>query len=286
MGSAMAARLIELGREVSVWNRSPAKAEPLIRAGARQAATPAELAGQSEILLVMLLNDAASEEVYRGSNGLLSAPLSGRLVIDCSTVQPALNVAHAADVAAAGADFVECPVGGTVGPARQGKLFGFAGGTPQAMERAMPLLSQLCRRIEHVGAVGAGSTLKLAVNLPLLVYWQALGESLAICKGLGLPPERLTDILADTSGAAAAMKLRAPDVAKLMAGGELANAAFTVSAARKDLATAVQFAQTQHTEIPVAASALSCFEQVEAAGLGDADAISVPVFWAEGAGRS
>jgi 3-hydroxyisobutyrate dehydrogenase len=154
------------------------------------------------------------------------------------------------------------------------------------MERAMPLLGQLCRRIEHVGAVGAGSTLKLAVNLPLLVYWQALGESLAICKGLGLSPERLTDILADTSGAVAAMKNRAPDVARLMAGGELALAAFTVSAARKDLATAVQFAQTQHTELPVAASALSCFQEVEAAGLGDADAISVPVFWAERAGHS
>ena len=285
MGGAMAARLIELGQEVSVWNRSRARTEPLVHAGARLAATPAELVKESDVLLVMLLNDAASEDVYRGPDGLLSTSLAGKLVIDCSTVQPGLNVAHATDVAAAGADFVECPVGGTVGPARQGKLFGFVGGSADAVERAMPVLAQLCRRIEHVGTVGAGSTLKLAVNLPLLVYWQALGESLAICKGLNLPPERLTDILADTSGAAAAMKGRAGDVARLMAGDELAHAAFTVSAARKDLATAVQFAQTLRTELPVASSALSCFQKAEAAGLGDADAVSVPVFWAEGAGR-
>src|SRR5690242_15529890 len=120
MGAAMAARLIEVGHEVAVWNRTRSKTESLAAAGARVCASPGELAGQSDAVLVMVLNDAASEEVYRGSGGILSAPLAGKLVIDCSTVRPDTNIAHGTDVQAANADFVECPVGGTVGPARQG----------------------------------------------------------------------------------------------------------------------------------------------------------------------
>ena len=81
----------------------------------------------------------------------------------------------------------------------------------------MPVLEQLCRRIEHVGPIGAGSTVKLAINLPLLVYWQALGESLTICKPLNLAADRLIDILSDTAGAPAAMKGRGAVIAKVLA---------------------------------------------------------------------
>jgi len=282
MGSAIAQRLIEVGHEVAVWNRNPARTKPLVDAGAKQLGTPAELAGSCEIVISMLLNDAASDAVYNGPNGLLTVKLNGKLLIDASTVLPETNVKVGAAVVAAGAGFVECPVGGTVGPARQGKLFGFAGGTPADVARAMPVLEQLCRRVEHVGAIGAGATMKLAVNLPLLVYWQALGEALAICKPLNLPAEKVIDILSDTSGTPVAMKGRAPDIAKLLAGAAIGSPAFAVSAAKKDLATAVRFAETQHTALPVAASALACFEKAEAAGLGDADAVTVPVFWATG----
>jgi 3-hydroxyisobutyrate dehydrogenase-like beta-hydroxyacid dehydrogenase len=91
-----------------------------------------------------------------------------------------------------GAAFIECPVGGTVGPAKEGKLLGLVGGTKPEVARAMPILEQLCRRTEHVGDLGSGSIMKLAVNLPLLVYWQALGEALTICKPLNLPAARLS----------------------------------------------------------------------------------------------
>nr|WP_275944973.1 NAD-binding protein [Bradyrhizobium sp. dw_411] len=141
------------------------------------------------------------------------------------------------------------------------------------------MLEQLCRRIEHVGALGAGSTIKLAVNLPLLVYWQALGESLTICKPLNLPADRLIDILTDTSGAPPAMKGRGPAIAKALGGAPSGETAFSLSGAKKDLATAVQFAASIHAELPVAASALACFEEAEAAGLGDADATTVSVRW-------
>jgi 3-hydroxyisobutyrate dehydrogenase len=285
MGSSIAQRLMAVGHDVGVWNRSPAKAKSLTEAGAKLSATPAELAENCEVLIVMLLNDAASESVYRGANGILQGKLAGKLVIDMSTVRPDTMVSIGTSVLKQAAAFVECPVGGTVGPAREGKLLGLAGGNQADVDRAMPLLDQLCRRIEHVGGLGSGATLKLAVNLPLLVYWQALGEALTICKPLNLPAERLIDILTDTSGAPTAMKGRGPAIAKVLGGAPMGPTAFALSGAKKDLATAVQFAASIHAELPVTASALACFEEAEAAGLGDADATAVSTRWTQRSAR-
>jgi 3-hydroxyisobutyrate dehydrogenase len=281
MGSSIAQRLVSVGHEVGVWNRDSAKIRPLVDAGATPFASPAALAEGCEVVIAMLLNDAALEAVYRGPNGLLKARLAGKLVIDMSTVRPDTMISVGAAVAGLGAAFVECPVGGSKVPAREGKLFGLVGGAKADVTRAMPLLEQLCRRIEHVGPLGAGATLKLAVNLPLLVYWQALGEALTICKPLNLPPERLIDILSDTAGAPAAMKGRGAIIAKVLGGAPLGETAFGITAAKKDLATAVQFAASIHAELPVAASALACFEEAEAAGLGEADATTVSVRWTQ-----
>jgi len=281
MGSSIAERLISVGHEVAVFNRDTAKTRPLVEAGAKAFPSPAELAAACDVVIAMLLNDAATEAVYRGPNGLLKARLAGKLVIDMSTVRPDTMISVGSAVTQLGAAFVECPVGGSKAPAREGKLFGLVGGSKADVDRAMPLLEQLCRRIEHVGPLGAGATLKLAVNLPLLVYWQALGEALAICKPLNLPPDRLIDILSDTAGAPAAMKGRGAIIARVLGGAPLGETAFGITAAKKDLATAVQFASTLHAELPVAKSALACFEEAEAAGLGDADATTVSVRWTQ-----
>jgi 3-hydroxyisobutyrate dehydrogenase len=286
MGAAIAQRLIAVGHEVGVWNRDAKKTKPLTDAGARLYASPAELVEGCETVIAMLLNDAATEAVYRGSQGILKSALAGKLIIDMSTVRPDTMISVGTAVAQQGAAFVECPVGGSTVPAREGKLFGLVGGTDADVARAMPLLEQLCRRIEHVGALGSGATMKLAVNLPLLVYWQALGESLTICKPLNLPAERLIDILSDTAGAPAAMKGRGAVIAKVLAGAPLGETAFGITAAKKDLATAVQFAASIHAQLPVAASALACFEEAEAAGLGDADATTVSVRWTQRPAKS
>jgi 3-hydroxyisobutyrate dehydrogenase len=174
MGASIAQRLIAVEHEVGVWNRDATKTKPLTDAGAKLYASPAELAGGCEAVIVMLLNDAASEAVYRSPNGLLKAELAGKLIVDMSTVSPDTMISLGSAVGQKGAGFIECPVGGSTGPAREGKLFGLVGGTNADVARAMPLLERLCRRIEHVGALGAGATMKLAVNLPLLVYWQAV----------------------------------------------------------------------------------------------------------------
>ena len=216
------------------------------------------------------------------AGGILSADVSHRLVVDKSTVLPVTEEALAVEVKAKGAAFVECPVGGTVGPAREGRLFGLVGDDEADVSRARPLLEQLCRRVEHVGPPGAGARLKLAINLPLLVYWQSLGEVLALCRPLGLAPERLVDIMADTSGAAAAMKNRAGDLARALSGQLPSAASFDVRAARKDLSTMVTYAKTLGLDLPTASAALKSFDEAALRGLAEEDAIAVPARWATG----
>jgi 3-hydroxyisobutyrate dehydrogenase len=281
MGSAIAQRLMSLGHEIGVWNRDSAKTKPLVEAGAKPFSSPAELVDGCDVTIVMLLNDAATEAVYRAPNGILKGQLAGKLLIDMSTVRPDTMKSAGTAAQQQGAAFVECPVGGSTAPAKEGKLLGLVGGAKVDVAKATRILEQLCRRIEHVGELGAGSMMKLAVNLPLLVYWQALGEALTICKPLNLPADRLIDIMTDTSGAPTAMKGRGPVIAKVLGGAPLGEAAFGLNAAKKDLACAVQFGASIHADLPVTASALACYEEAEAAGLGDADATAVSTRWTQ-----
>src|SRR6476620_1165993 len=151
MGAAVAARLMEVGHTITVWNRTPDKAKPLIEAGAKQAATPEDLAEHSEVVITLLTDADAIDHVYNGEHGLLAGDAHDKLFIEMSTVRHEVQIALAKVVRASGGRFVECPVGGTTGPARQGKLFGVMGAEPEDAARAKPILDQLCRRLEYVG---------------------------------------------------------------------------------------------------------------------------------------
>ena len=275
MGAGIAARLASLGHEMMVWNRSADKARAT---GLKMASTPAELAAASEAVISMLADAAAVNSVY----AQMLPAMRGRLFIDMSTVRPDVSQALAQRIHGAGAAFVECPVGGTVGPAREGKLFGFVGGEAAEVARARPILEQLCRRIEHVGPVGAGASMKLAINLPLIVYWQALGEALSLIKHLELDPARAMDILADTSGAPTMMKNRAPAVAAALAGKDNAPTA-AIDTLKKDLAEMLAEAQSRGYDAPATRAALEGFERASRAGLGTKDCTSVPVHWLKSA---
>ncbi|MFN3350371.1 NAD(P)-dependent oxidoreductase [Pseudorhodoplanes sp.] len=280
MGAAIAARLMECGHEVSVWNRSAEKAKPLADAGATVAATAAGLAAQADAILTILTDAAAIDAVYHGPSGLLSGDVAGKLFVEMSTVRPDTEIALAEKVQGKGAAFVECPVGGTTGPARQGKLFGFAGGSDADVARARPLLEQLCRRVEHVGGVGAGSGMKLAINLPLMIYWQALGEALAISRHLKIEPARLMDIIADTSGASTAVKNRGQNIAAWLAGGDFGAVTFNLDDARKDIRTMIEEGRARGVELPLIEKTLACFDEASAAGYGQSDGSGMAVYWA------
>jgi len=279
MGAAIGERLIGLGHELAVWNRTAEKTRALAAAGARVAASPSQLASSSETIITILTDASAIDAAYRGKSGLLSADVSGKLFIEMSTVRPETERALAADIRKRGAVMVECPVGGTIGPARDGKLFGFVGGEAIDVARARPLLEKMCRRIEHVGPVGAGASMKLAINLPLLVFWQAFGEALALCRPLGLDAARLVDIFTDTSGGPNVLKNRGPALAAAIQGKAVGPITVDIDAMRKDLRTMVEEAEALGAELPVTSSALECYDKASRAGLGKGDITAIPVRW-------
>lgn len=282
MGAAMVGRLLNCGHELIVWNRTSEKTGPLAAAGAKVAATPAQLAAEAEIIITILTDTDAIRSAYLGAGGLLTGNVAGKLFVEMSTVRPADQRALALEVGKKGAAMVECPVGGTVGPAKDGKLLGFVGGEADDVARARPVLEQLCRRVEHVGSIGAGASMKLAINLPLLVYWQALGEALSLCRSLKIDPARMMDIFTDTSGAPNVLRVRGGAIAAALGGGEVSPVTFDVNLIRKDLRTMVEEARVLGRTLPVAERALECFDEAARQGFGGDDGAMLPVRWARG----
>jgi 3-hydroxyisobutyrate dehydrogenase len=279
MGSAVAARLLETGNTVTAWNRSAEKCKPLAAAGAKVVPSAAALAAAADAVITILTDATAISAVYAGPTGLLAGNIAGKLFVEMSTVPPHVQNELAEQVRARGAAFVECPVGGTTGPARQGKLIGLMGAGPVEAARAIPLLNQLCRRVEHCGPVGAGATMKLAMNLPLMVYWQALGEALALLKPLGLDPARIIELLADSSGGANVLKVRGPALVKLIKGEQPGPAMFTLDNGIKDLRLMLAEGASRDVDMPLVAGTLACFEEASRQGLGATEAAGMSVYW-------
>ncbi len=279
MGAAIAERLIEVGHEVHVWNRTAAKAAPLVKAGAKQAASPADLATKCEAVVTMLTNAKSLTDVYESANGLLSVDAKGKLFIDMSTVQPHDEEALAVKVKAKGAKFVECPVGGTVGPARAGQLLGVAGADKADYAAAEPLLKQMCRRVDLIGPPGAGMSLKLALNLPLLVYYQALGEALLLTRHLGLDNKWLMEFLSETSGGPNVLKGRGPAIATALNGGDTGAVTFDIELVIKDLTTILDEAKARGVTMPLVQKTLEIYQGAIKDGWAPRDASWLPAYW-------
>ncbi|MEK9661496.1 MAG: NAD(P)-dependent oxidoreductase, partial [Alphaproteobacteria bacterium] len=238
------------GHTLTVWNRTARRAKPLVDAGARRAASPAALFEACDLVIVITIDDKSARAVYEGKGGLLSAPLRGKLVVEMSTLTPDTNKRLEGLVRGAGGLFLECPVGGSVAPARQGNLLGMAGGTPAAWKRAQPVLEQLCRKVERLGPVGAGSTMKLAVNLPLLTYFEALGEAISLSESAGIKRAQAAEFLAESSGAAKVAGPRIPGVMDAVAGKPPKAVSFDIAGAAKDATLMVATARKAGFHLP------------------------------------
>ena len=281
MGAAIAARLIEVGHQVTVWNRSPDKTKPLADAGAKVVGTPAEVAAASEAVITILTDGAAIEDVYNGPKGLLSGDVKGKLFIEMSTVPPKIETDLAPKVRGKGAVFVECPVGGSTAPARKGQLLGLMGAEAADAARAKPILDQLCRKVEHCGPVGAGASMKLAINLPLMVAWQAYGEAFAIARDVGWEPKRLLDLFVESNGANNALKARADMIVAMMENRDPGPTTFSIANAVKDLRTMVKTGESKGADMPATKAALASFEDAVKNGLGGGDGAKQSVFWSQ-----
>lgn len=284
MGAAIATRLQSCGHDLVVWNRTPDKAKGLVEAGAGLGETPAAVVDQSEVIITCLLDENALETVFGGVQGILAADVNGKLFIEMSTVQPKIQRALAERITVKGGAYVECPVSGSTGPAREGRLIGLVGGSSEDVARARPILEQLCRRIEQAGPVGSGASLKLAVNLPLVVYYQALGEAYSLCRHLGLEPERIVDLFSDTSGGANILKARGAMIAKGMSGDDPQPVTFDVDSFRKDLRTMLAEGEERGFSLPVTERVLAVYEEASQEGWGDRDGTSLAGYWSSRSG--
>lgn len=275
MGAAMVARLLDQGQKPVIWNRSAGKAKPLLERGAKWAESPAKLAAQSDIIITILIDDNAVRQVYEGKDGLFSGDVKGKLFVEMSTVSPELPQALAKAAKAKGAALLECPVGGTVGPAREGKLLGMAGGDAADFARAKPVLDLLCRRAEHMGPNGAGAAMKLAINLPLSIYWEALGEAISLTRGFAIPPAKMMEIFGESSGGINGLKGRGPAIVASFETGKRPPQGFTIDGVRKDLAIMLGWAKHEGVTLPVLERALECYDQAARDGWSQDDNCTV-----------
>lgn len=276
MGGAMAARLIERGNEVCGWNRTAARAEAI--EGLTVKSSPAEVVAASDYTIVMLLDELASKPVYHGAQGILTADLKSTIVIDMSTLKPSDMQANAEAVAARGGRFVACPVGGTVGPARSGKLLGLAGGDAAAIDAAKPALDELCDRMERFDTPQAAAAMKLAVNLPLLAAFQALGEAALLTRGFGITPERLVGIIGQSSGGAPAIGKRGPAIIAEMTGKPNDTIGFSLEAVEKDLRLMDEVGGSDGFNLPVVESVRRMAHDAVREGWGDRDLAALSAF--------
>lgn len=281
MGQAMAQRLLAAGYPLTVYNRTQARADALVSAGAHWAATPAEVTTRSDIVFTILTDDQAVDTIYRGPRGLLSGDADGRLFIEMSTIRTATIMALAAVAEERGARLLDAPVSGTVAPARDGQLLVLVGGATTDLERARPLLQTLGRRIVHLGGQGAGTTMKLVLNMTMASFWGALAESLAVGRQFGLDMETMLNVYLDSPVALPALRAKAP----LLLGASH-DVAFDVTGVRKDLLAMVATAQEAGVPTPVASSALAHFAAATAAGYGERDLAFLVEYLAEVARRT
>ncbi|KRP22031.1 MAG: 3-hydroxyisobutyrate dehydrogenase [Rhodobacter sp. BACL10 MAG-120419-bin15] len=270
MGTAFAKRLIETGNSVTVWNRTSEKTSAASQAGAIVAEKIAD-AAKSDILILSLSGSSAVRQVVES---ILEVGNKGRLIIDTSTLLPDDSREFADMVIRAGSHFVDCPVGGTVVPALKGQLLGMAGGTIEDFERARPILEQLCRRVEHMGSVGSGSHMKLAVNLPLIIYWKTLSESLAMLKESGIPIEKAISVIADSSGGPAVLKNRAQVVIDTLNGTDQIGTV-DIETLQKDLELALKQAKKSGISMSISEATRDAYTEAVASKLSAFDGSSL-----------
>ena len=260
MGGRMARRLLDAGHELTVWNRTPSKATPLVDAGAARAPTPAEAARGAEVVITMVADRAALEAVSEGPEGIAA---HAKTVVEMSTVGPAA-VSGLRALLAPGADLLDAPVLGSLSEAEAGTLQIFVGGEETLFERIRPLLAELGSPV-HVGPLGTGAAAKLVANLTLLGTLGLLGEALALGDGLGLSREATWEVLDGTPLAGQAERRR-PAVES----GEYP-LRFALALARKDANLVAEAAAAAGVELPLASGARDWFADAEEAGWGERD---------------
>lgn len=266
MGEAMASNLVVAGYDVLVWNRSPGPAERLAERGARTADDVASLSRESDVVVTIVTDDAALRAVLDGDGGVLAKAKPGTLVIDMSTVSPALSRELAETAAARGLAILDAPVsGGDVG-AREGTLSIMVGGAAADVARAEGIFSVLGSRVVHVGPAGSGQAVKACNQVVVAVIFAGLSEALVLGSKLGVDPAAILDALSGGMASNRIMEVRRDNFLDHdFAPG------FKIDLHHKDLGIALSSAAEVDISLPLTAAVQQMFEQLRAAGHGGED---------------
>jgi len=263
MGSRMAARLLEAGHELTVWNRASARAAPLARLGATAASSPAAAVAGAELVITMLATPEAVEQVAFADEGLAEGLCSGQVLIDMSTVGPDAARSVAARLPQ-GVPLVDAPVRGSIAEATAGRLHVFVGASDADFARVRPVLA-VFGDVRHTGGPGSGQAMKLVVNLALGASMVVLGEALALGGALALSQEMVLDVLSD-SPIGPAVSAKRSDIES----GDY-EPAFALRLAEKDLKLVTDAAAGDGRDLKVARATLEWLEEASRRGAGDLD---------------
>ena len=275
MGSAIAQRLGERGCEVIAWDKN-AKATAAQGNRVRAVDGPRAVADSADIVLSIITEDKGVRRVFTGADGFLATNVAGKLFVEMSTLQPATHRELAPQVMARGARLIDAPVLGSIPTVREGKLVALVGGEASDVERARSVLGHLTRHIAHIGPNGAGCAMKLAVNLGMAVYLQALAESLALGVSEGLTVDQMLGILSDAVTATPWLKGKLPVLR-----GEPSDITLDIRTMRKDVLSAIATGARNGVAMPATSGALASLAAAVAGGWGEKDLAEVPRFFRE-----
>lgn len=278
MGRPMAANLLKAGHSLTIWNRTTSRAQELVRTGAKLANNPREVAASSELLITMVSDPPALEEVLWGhegkNDGALEGLRPGSIYIDCSTISPALVKKIAVYCAAHKIKFLDAPVTGGDWGAREGTLTFMIGGDAETVREAEPIFAAMGKKWFHLGPNGAGQTIKLAMNALLALQIGAIAEGIALVTKAGLKGEQLFEVLQASMARSGVLDIKVP----LMLKGDF-KPSFPLRLMHKDLGLALDLANQLGVALPTTAAAREIYSSVKGESKEDLDYSAVIRFW-------
>jgi 3-hydroxyisobutyrate dehydrogenase-like beta-hydroxyacid dehydrogenase len=266
MGSEMVSRLLDKGHAVTGYNRTKSKAQRLLDRGMQWADSPRAVAAAADFTLSMVTNSAALTQVFDGPDGMLAGLSAGKILIDMSTVSPAVSRALADRVRQKGADMVDAPVSGSVLTLQQGKLSVMVGGRPETFERLKPVLLDIGPKVTHVGDNGLALVMKIATNLSLAVQMLAFSEGVLLAEKSGIARETAVDVMTHSVIGSPMIQYRGPFVLNMPE-----HAWFDVNMMQKDMLLALELGRQVEVPLPTTAATNEMLTAARGMGLANKD---------------
>jgi 3-hydroxyisobutyrate dehydrogenase-like beta-hydroxyacid dehydrogenase len=272
MGQAIVPRLLAAGHSVTGWNRTKAKAAPMLKLGMGWAETPREAARASEIVLSIVTDSAAARAVALGENGIIAGLRKGAVYLDMSTIAPDTSRAIAAEFSKSGLTMMDAPISGTTLTLGQGKASLMVGGDKAAFDRVQPVLLAIGPKVTYIGAQGLAVQLKVALNMTLVIEVIGFCEGIALAEKGGVPREIAVDAFLKSVVASPVLNYRAP----LILEGHISDATYgNVNLQQKDMLLALELGRQLGVPVPLGAAANEMLNACRGLGLDHHDFVTV-----------